>query len=218
MRRPSLALLRMLLAALLFPLIGCGTMLKGQVTQFHELSPGPKRFVLVLAQEQQGSLEFRSYAGLIRSELLSRGWQEVAGADADVAVFFQAQISQGRSVAFSYPILGTVPTGSSYTTGTVFSYGNTATINATTTQGTTVGVTGYGTGTRTEFDRALQVTMYSAPEFRQTGQMHRLYEGVIYSTGSNGTLAAVMPTLVHALFDDFPGISGRTRAVTTSIR
>lgn len=195
-------------------LSGCGTPpLQGAVSRFHVLPGSPQSFVIVPDREQGDSLEFRSYANLVRQALQARGWREGDMATADVALFFQYSISQGRQVAFSYPIFGQVPTGTSTTTGTVSTYGNTSNIYATTTRQTTTGVVGSGVGSRTEFDRALRVLMFSLPTYRATQKMERVYEGEIRSTGSTGDLPTVMPVLVRGLFDDFPGTSGTTRRV-----
>jgi len=177
------------------------------------LSGATQTFVIIPDREQGDSLEFRSYANLVRSALQGRGWREGNMASADVAIFFQYSISQGRQVSFSYPIFGQVPTGTSITTGTISTYGNTSNIYAITTRQTTTGVVGVGTGSRTEFDRALRVLMYSLPTYRATQKMERIYEGEIRSTGSKGDLSTVMPVLIRGLFDDFPGVSGTTRRV-----
>ena len=198
----------------LISLAGCGTPpLQGSVSRFHVLSASPQTYVVIPERDQGDSLEFRSYANLVRQALQARGWREGTMATADVAVFFQYSISQGRQVAFSYPIFGQVPTGTSTTTGTVSTYGNTSNIYATTTRQSTTGVVGSGVGSRTEFDRALRVLMFSLPTYRSTQKMERVYEGEIRSSGSTGDLPTVMPVLVRGLFDDFPGTSGSTRRV-----
>lgn len=203
-----------ILLTLLTFLSGCGTPpLQGSVSRFHVLSGSPQTYAIVPDHDQGDSLEFRSYANLVRSALQARGWREGTMATADVAVFFQYSISQGRQVTFSYPVFGQVPTGTSTTTGTVSTYGNTSNIYATTTRQTTTGIVGSGIGSRTQFDRGLRVLMYSLSTYRVTQKMERVYEGEIRSSGSTGDLPTVMPVLVRGLFDDFPGISGSTRRV-----
>ena len=213
--RLALALITLLIASILS---GCATMLSGRASQFHALDGTPRSFWIVPAKEQQGSLEFASYAKLLRSELVGKGWREAATfMEADVAVFMQYAISAGREVTFSYPVFGSVPTGTSTTTGTVSTFGGVSTINATTTQQTTLGVVGSGVGSRTEFDRALRVTMYSMDAYRRDRSMERVYEGMLRSSGSTGELPAVMPALIHGMFQVFPGESGGTRNITVEI-
>lgn len=193
-----------------FVLAGC---VKGRVSQFHVLDSVPKSFIVIASNQEQESLEFRSYANLVSAQLINHGWHPATFDSADVAVFLQYQISQGHQVAFNYPIFGQVPTGSSTTFGTVSTFGNTATFNAATTQQTALGVVGSGSGSRTEYERAVSVTMYSVKAYRESQKMERLFEGEIRSSGSRGDLPSVMPTLIRGLLDDFPGKSGRTRTV-----
>lgn len=203
-----------LLAAFgLLTLTGCSTTLQGSVSRFHVLSTPPQTFVVIPESDQAESLEFRSYANLVRQALQTRGWREGTTETADIAVFFQYSISQGRQVAFTYPIFGEIPTGTSTTKGTVSTYGKTSNIYATTTRETATGIVGSGTGSRTEFDRALRLLMFSLPTYRATQKMERVYEGEIRSAGSTGDLPTVMPLLLRGLFEDFPGTSGSTRRV-----
>jgi hypothetical protein len=44
------------------------------------------------------------------------------------------------------------------------------------------------------------------------GNIKKLYEGKVVSSGFSDQLAKVLPEMVKALFEDFPGQSGRTRA------
>jgi len=206
--------LLLLLSLVSFLLTGCATTkLEGSVSRFHVLSPVPQTFVVVPENDQSDSLEFKSYANLVRQALQAKGWSEETFESANIAVYLQYSISQGRQVSFSYPVFGQVPTGTSNTVGTVSTYGNTSNIYTTTTRQTMTGIVGSGTGNRTEFDRALRVLMFSLPTFRSTQKMERVYEGEIRSSGTTGNLPMVMPMLIQGIFEDFPGISGTTRNV-----
>ena len=163
-------------------------------------------------------MEFRSYANLVSDQLVAHGWRQQSFNTADVAVFLQYQISQGREVAFSYPVFGPVPFGPATTTGRISTSGSASTFTATTHQNTAVGVVGTGSGSRVDYDRAVQLTMYSAPAYRESKRMERLYEATIRSSGTTGDLAAVMPTLVRGLLQDFPGASGGSRSVFLLIK
>lgn len=186
---------------------GCTT-LEGRATQFHTLDSLPRSFVVVPTSEQVESLEFLSYAKLVREQLIARGWRPVEPETADVAIFLQYQISQGRNVVFSYPIFGQVPTGSSTTTGSVSTFGSMSTFNINTQQNTTTGIVGSGTGSRVEYDRALQVTMYSLASLRETKKPERIYEATIRSAGPTGDLSAVVPFLFADFFRSFPANQG----------
>ena len=198
-------------------LYGCKT-LEGRATQFHTLDSLPRSFVVVPAADQVESLEFLSYSKLATEQLIARGWRRADPETADVAVFLQYQISQGRNVVFSYPIFGQVPTGSTTTTGSISTFGSTSTLNINTQQNTTTGLVGAGVGSRVEYDRALQVTMYSLASLRENKKSERLYEATIRSAGQTGDLSAVVPVLIRGLFQEFPSESGASRKVSVPVK
>jgi hypothetical protein len=120
-------------------------------------------------------------------------------------------------VAFSYPIFGQTGASSATTSGVVNSYGNMATYSGTTTYRPSYGVVGSGVGTRTEYTRVVQLEILEK-EALLNGQVKKVYEGEVVSVGSTGQLSAVMPTLLQALFQNFPGESGQSKTVTLPIR
>ena len=211
-----------MMRALIFVLVmlalqGCTT-LEGRATQFHTLDALPRSFVVVPTSEQVESLEFLSYAKLVREHLIARAWRHAEPETADVAIFLQYQISQGRNVVFSYPVFGQVPTGSSTTTGSVSTFGSMSTFNINTQQNTTAGIVGTGAGSRVEYDRALQVTMYSLASLRVNKKPERIYEATVSSSGQTGDLSAVVPILIRGLFQEFPGVPGASRKVSVTVK
>jgi len=44
-----------------------------------------------------------------------------------------------------------------------------------------------------------------------------VYEGRVQSSGSFGEIAVVLPSMIEALFRDFPGNSGKTKTITTGL-
>lgn len=195
-----------LLCLLVSSLGGCVTFpLEGSVTRFHTLDESPKTFAIFPLEDQQDSLEFRSYAKNVAYELNAKGWRETVAERADVAIFLEYQIG-GKTVTRSYPILKQVPSGSTVTTGTISSTGQ---IQATTTQATTLAVTNESY-TATVFSRRVSLKMFSLPTWRATKKMEPVFEGTINSTGTTGQLPVVMPTLIRALLQEFPGKSGST--------
>jgi hypothetical protein len=196
------------LLALAVGLLGCLATVKGTATRFHVLDTTPRTFAVLPLPEQLNSLEFQTYARQVASALEARGWRQAEPAQAECAVFVQYQISQGRAVVFSSPVFGAVPTGNYTTTGTITTYPGGAMYQGTTTQQTRFGVVGSYTGTRTEFDRALSVTIFATPAWRGPRAGPTVFEGVSRSTGTTGDLPRVMPQLVNGLLHDFPGPSG----------
>jgi hypothetical protein len=46
------------------------------------------------------------------------------------------------------------------------------------------------------------------------GEMDRVFEGRVESNGTESSLPEVMPYLITAMFNNFPGESGTTKVVT----
>ena len=209
------------LAAIAFMLAGCGTMLKARVTAFHNLSSiqSPRTFVVVPYDWQKGSLEFQTYEQQIVSELQSRGFQSAPLEQAEFVVFLAYAIDGGRNVAYSYPIFGQTGVSSSQTYGTVNSYSNSnsASYSGTTTYTPSYGVVGSGTSSRTEYMRVVRLELLNKHALTERNIV-KIYEGEVVSVGSTDQLSAVMPTLLQALFQDFPGASGKSRTVTLPLR
>jgi hypothetical protein len=208
----------LLLLAVSVMLSACGTLLYGTVSRFHIIDSSPKTFFLMAAEEQKSSLEFQTYANLVKSELTSRGWSEGSFEAADVAIFLEYQISGGRVVNYSYPIMGQVPSGTSTTNASASTIGGYTTATATTTQQMTTRVVGTGTGSVVQYDRLVTLRMVSIPEYLKTKEIKPVFESSIASTGTSGTLPEVMPTLIRGLFKTFPGESGKVDQVTLPIR
>ena len=205
--------------AIAFMLVGCGMMLQARVTAFHNLSSiqSPRTFVVVPYDWQKGSLEFQTYEQQIVSELQSRGFQSAPPEQAELVVFLAYAIDGGRNVAYSYPIFGQTGVSSSQMYGTVNSYGNSASYSGTTTYTPSYGVVGSGTDSSTEYTRVVRLELLSKQALIENNIV-KVYEGEVVSSGSTGQLSAVMPTLLQALFQDFPGASGKSRTVTLPLR
>jgi hypothetical protein len=71
-----------------------------------------------------------------------------------------------------------------------------------------------GCGTReisqTEYTRVLRLDIVDKQALAE-GNIKKLYEGKVVSSGFSDQLAKVLPEMVKALFEDFPGQSGSTR-------
>ena len=196
-------------------LTACGTMVTARVSSFHNLPAQPSglTFAVMPYQWQNGSLEFQTYANAINAELQSKGFVAAPPDQAQYVVFLAYAIDSGREVSYSYPIIGQTGVSSSYTSGMVQTYGNTASYSGTTTYNPTYGVVGTGQGSRTEYRRVVRLDVLDKSALA-AGQVSKVYEGEVVSSGSTGQLSAVMPTLLYALFKDFPGKSGQSKTVT----
>ncbi|MGE0801572.1 MAG: hypothetical protein AB7G13_08335 [Lautropia sp.] len=84
-------------------LTGCAAQLAAQVTAFNQVDDDPgafagKRFTIVPSDAQRGSLEFGSYADLVRRALVANGLVD-AGADAaDLAVALRYGLAAGSAM------------------------------------------------------------------------------------------------------------------------
>jgi Domain of unknown function (DUF4136) len=209
----------LIVAMVTLTLTACGTMLSARVSSFHNLPAQPTglTFAVIPHQWQKGSLEFQTYARAITAELQSKGFVAVPLDQAQYVVFLAYAIDAGREVRYSYPIYGETGVSSSYTSGTVQTYGNTGSYSGITTYNPSYGVVGVGQGSRTEYTRVVRLDILDKSAFA-AGQIRKVYEGEVVSAGNTGQLSAVMPTLLKALFTDFPGKSGQSKTVTLPVQ
>lgn len=206
-----------LLSVLALLIAGCAPLfVRSNVSVFHEMPSSSQTFVVLPFKEQEGSLEFKAYAQQVKDQLVQRGFSEAPIETANIAVFMRYGVDDGKQVLASYPIFGQTGTSSSYTSGTVTSYGNMATYSGTTYNTPTYGVTGSGVSSHTVYTRYLNLEMLDRTAFA-TGKITKVYEGKVKSSGSLPDLTAVMPYMLRALFEEFPGVSGKTRTVTYAI-
>lgn len=205
--------MRNIIFSLLFVLLsGCASFVETKVSAFHELEQplSGMTYSLVPYKEQESSLEFQSYAKIVKYELEKCGLTEAPFNHAKYAVFMFYGINDGKQVVSSYPILGQTGTSNSYTTGTVTSYGNVASYSGTTYKTPTYGVVGTGTSTDTVFTRYLNIDIIDIAK-SDNGKVQKVYEGKANSLGSSGQLAPIMPAIIRSVFEDFPGKSGASR-------
>lgn len=185
----------------LLVLAACGTRtITSDVTRFHMLPPMAGERIAIVAKDEQkaGSIEFARYADLA-SEGLSRFGYRLAGEgppDYIVLIdYFQRLVTvpdDGERGRMSVGVGG----GSS-------------------------GHTSVGVGIGTSFDvgggrrQVAARTFILELEARRTGE--RLFEGRVQSQGPTENFADVMPYMIDALFDRFPGNSGETNTVKVKV-
>ncbi len=81
---------------------------------------------------------------------------------------------------------------------------------------------GYGypygdrTTTRQMFVRRVELAIYDGATYN-TENPERVFEGTAVSTGTNGQIDPVIPYIIQAIFDQFPGESGATRTVRVEV-
>ena len=182
------------------------------VTVFHRLGASLEGSSFsFIALDGQQSLEHESYCQVVRSHLSAAGMHEAPSADQALYLiaidyFIGAPIQRTGPM----PVFGQTGVSGSSTTGTIQTYGNTSTVQTNTTYTPTYGVTGYVPISSMSYRRGFTLLMYDTKRV-QAGDFKPSYEGKVASVGSTGALPRVLPTLIEALFQEFPGESGETR-------
>ena len=205
--RPASRALGALIIALL--LGGCAATLETQVTSFHRLPDGleGQRFVITATAEQKDSLEFASYAGLVREALAGKGLRD-AGADAadlDVTLHYRVDPVGSASAGGTGGYAGFGIGSGGFSVGT-FGIGI----------GIPIG-SGARSGEPATYQRSLQVEIDRLGGTAGATGRTRIFEARAISDGPSASLAPVMGAMVRALFQEFPGPDGRTRIVTVPV-
>lgn len=180
-------------------LCACSSSIKNNVTRFHHLPPvgGQTIEVISIDPTLQQSIEFRSYAQLIGSKLGNVGFRPPENGTSQ----YIAEIGYGIA-----PIGNTVIDNDN--SGVSFGMGVGS--------GGRRSSTSLGLGISTSFGSSEPVVPYVSRLTMNivdlsTGQ--RLYEGHVESINKNPNLAQIMPYMVDALFQNFPGESGKTETI-----
>lgn len=208
----AIAILSVLLAAFLS---GCATAplpVETSVSVFHAMpAPNGVKYAMVPYKEQEGGLEYKTYAQAVSAELQKAGMIEVDPSLAAFAVFIRYGIDNGREVISSYPIIGQTGVAASNTYGTVNRFGNTATLNATTYNTPTYGVVGSGSRSDTVYRRFLDLEIVEMSSLMPGAKINKVYEGKARSEGILNQLPTIMPPMIQSIFKEFPGQSGKSR-------
>ncbi len=179
------------------------------VTRFHALpqANADQTFAIVAAdEEQEQSLAFKQYADQLNAKLSARGFRQYAGAkspaEADLVVTLKYSVTgpspdiEGRGSNFHWSL------GYGYF-DRPFGYG-----------------ARYAPYSRTEttqlFIRRVELDMYKGSTFG-TDNQERVFEGRAVSQGRNGQIEAVMPYIIDAILENFPGASGKTQTVSIEV-
>jgi hypothetical protein len=158
-----------------------------------------------------GSLEFATYAKMISDKLGRSGYSpcDCVASNADLIVFVLYGIDNGRTVLRSAPVYGWTGGGQTYYSGVVGGYS----YSGSSYSQPQFGVVGSQQYSQVQFTRFLQVSMADGADMR-TGKVTWKYEGRVTSTGISGNVSQIVPVMIDALFQNFPGVSGKTRRVS----
>lgn len=182
-------------------LSACGVRtITSDVTRFHLMPPMAGGSIAIVAKDEHkaGSIEFARYVDFVWRGLSRFGYQRAGEGPPDYIVlvdYFQRPVAipdDGERGRMSVGVGG----GSS-------------------------GHTSVGVGIGTSFDmgggrrHVAARTFILELESRETGK--RLFEGRVKSQGPAENFAEVMPYMIDALFQEFPGNSGETVTVEVKV-
>jgi len=190
-------------------LAGCATTITSDVTAFHAWPADlqDKSFTFEPVREQEGSLEYRNYAQLIRNELLRLGFTDASGSTpAALKVTFSYGMQTG-TVVVTQPMYDPFWYGPGYPGW----------------RGRSFGPWGPGPFYDPFWGPPMQTTAFPVFERRlylaiaraESGQ--KLYEVTVDSEGREATLPMAMPYMVRSAFSEFPGPSGVPRHIVLKL-
>lgn len=159
----------------------------------YKLLPGNK-------DVDENDLQFKEYANYIHRAMSYKGFiSEEDMNKADIAVFLVYGIGEPVVNVESYaiPTWGQTGYSSTYTTGSVNAYGNTANYSQNTTLTPQYGVTGSRTGynTITTYNRFMAISAINLRELKKTKKRIELWRTSVTSTGESDDLRRVFPVL-----------------------
>ncbi|MDB5803921.1 MAG: hypothetical protein JWN73_1243 [Betaproteobacteria bacterium] len=209
-RRPFRRSCSALLAIAALLLSGCAASVRSDISAINKLPADlqGKTFFVAPRKEQESSLEFSHYAELVGAELQAKGLRPAPAASADWLVFLRYAFDQQTEL---------IPTPAFGPTGSLIGGGSSVMVNGQmvfipTYSNPLYGFTGTTVMPATVNRRSLSLDVVernSTPE-----KPNKLYEATVFSEGFSGILLQVMPTMIKALFTQWPGPPVRTETLT----
>ncbi|MEY3122912.1 MAG: hypothetical protein RI993_1737 [Pseudomonadota bacterium] len=182
-------------------------------TAFFVDSYAPRGSISVVSGEAgvNNSLEFAAYKRKFENKLSEAGYTiESDPNKADFIALVAYGIDNGETTTVSTPIFGQTSGGTTYSSGTVYGSGGSASYRGTSYTMPTYGVVGSSTGSVTTYNRAVALDIVEAKSFKE-GKPKKVYEGRTKSKGSCSVIVEVFDEMLAAMFSDFPGENGRNR-------
>ena len=190
---------------------GC-VQIQSDVTTFHSFPVGASPTGTIAFVPYKGvpnDLEFQQYASQIQGMLSQKGLTPASSqVSADFIGAFYYGIDSGKTETSAVPLYGQTSGGSTFTSGNIYSGGQTASYSGSSFTTPTYGFTVVVPVTSERYTRIAELSIYN----RKTGQ--EIWKGRNKSSGSSGEIARVLPTMITALLKDFPGQSGKTRFIS----
>lgn len=195
-------------------------MVNADVSRFNAFSSPvvDKTFFVLPLDGQDLSAEFSHYAQIVSRHLNRYGMHKSLKAiDADYIVIMNYGVGSSRQISGEIPIYGQTGGGTTYHTGTVYTFGSgghtTGNYSGYSYVPPTYGVTGYVPYSRIEYDRFLVIKIVDMRS-STTEKLRPAYEVTVNSTGGSATFSDVSACLFDAAFQEFP-TSGNARVTLT---
>ena len=194
---------------------GCTTILSAQVTSFHRSGEtfSGKRFEIVPDDRQRGQLEFDAYARQVGAALAAQGLVPAQQGSAQLRVRIDYAVDAPRAVAYEQPVYGYANVGPVWGLRPHYGPGGVVYQSWGWSYPLAWGVVGSSVGQYRVWRHRLEVRIEEA-----SADAPKLFEGSASSSSRTDALPTLMPVLVHALFEKFPGPNGETRTVDVEVR
>jgi hypothetical protein len=192
-------------------LTGCAGFVQTSSTTFHGSEHINRGSIAVLPidKTQEGSLEFRSVSEHLTKKLTQVGYTSTTSSEKPMfAAFITYGIDNGTTSVSSVPLFGQTGGGTSYTTGSVSSYGRTSNFSGTTTTMPTYGMVGAMPVSSTEYKRRVNIDIW-----KNESSPTKVYEMRGLSSGSCGNINAILSHIIDGMFENFPGENGKAKRV-----
>ncbi len=196
-------------------LSGCMSFVRTTTTTFHGQGHEQRGSILVAAADAKvnDSLEFSHYKKRVEQKLSTIGYTISQTADnADFIALIAYGIDNGKTSIVSTPIFGQTGGGTTYSSGSVYGYGGSASYSGTSYTMPTYGIVGSSTSSQTEYTRAIALDIVNAKSV-ESGKPVKLYEMRARSTGSCSSINGVFDEILEAMFKSFPGESGKSQTI-----
>lgn len=199
--------------AALFGLGGCASYFGAQVTSYHQPDEplAGQSFRFAPSPQQADSLEYQTYAAQVREKLLQHGLLTTAEKRHDLNARLDYSTDGGRPVTYTEPRYDYVFQG--YRTvqqvrqdanGQQVVYWDTEPVWG-------YDLVGYSTYQRTIYRHQLRLSL--ARTKPEPGKPANIFESTVITDTQDGALNNVVPLMIEALFQEFPGPNGVSRQV-----
>jgi hypothetical protein len=206
-----------LTAALALFVFSCRQTIHSQVSAFNQLSRPHREatYAVMPLKDQRGNREFAAYEQRVRAHLEANGFVPESLDRAEFVVAMAYANDDGSDALSSYPIIGQTGSSSSRMSGTMQAYRSTTAYSATSVRARDVSdIDALDSADSSDLPRVLRLDIVRRDSIG-FGRIEKVYEGEVISTGSDDTLAEIVPVMIEALFQEFPGTDGEIRHVAS---